>query len=97
MITYNYYRQMAFYTLAVMWYATNELKLNLEEYDLEIYIIAIGKEPIEVRVFRVDEDVELVEAGTQIRDTLHKIKQHYDTGNWDHADSYYENNGIERL
>ena len=49
---YDYFRQIAYYGLAIQWYMANELNLNTEDYDLEAYIIAIGKDKNnEIRVF----------------------------------------------
>ena len=38
---FDYYRQIAFYLCAITWYMLNELNLNVDDYDLEAYIIAI--------------------------------------------------------
>jgi Holliday junction resolvase-like predicted endonuclease len=97
MLTYKYYRQMAFYTYAALWYVQNELKMNAEEFSLEIYIIAIGKDPVDIRVFRVDEDVEMKEEFDIIDQALNNIAQHQKLGDWVHSLSYHKANGIERL
>ena len=58
---FDYYRQIAFYLCAITWYMLNELNLNVDDYDLEAYIIAIqtnGKS--EVRVFNMFNEEELL-------------------------------------
>lgn len=94
---YDYYRQIAFYILALTWYIS-DLGYNIEEFDLEAYIIAIQSNGNnEVRVFNMLNEKELLDRKDLIADTLTEISYHYQTGNWDHTREYYEGNGTEEL
>lgn len=94
---YDYYRQIAFYILALTWYMKYE-GYNIEDYDLEAYIVAIqSNSNNEVRVFNMLNEKELLARKDLIADALTEISYHYQTGNWDHTREYYENNGTETL
>lgn len=96
--TYDYYRQLAFYTSAIYWYVTEELNLNMEDYDFEVYIIAIQTNGnYEIRVFDMLNEDMLLEKGKLITDTLKEISYHINSGNWEHTRKYYENGGFEKL
>ena len=95
---FDYYRQIAFYICAITWYMLEELNLNVDDYDLECYIIAIQTNGnYEVRVFNMLNEEELLNRKTLIADTLKEISYHISSGNWEHTRNYYENNGIEEL
>lgn len=95
---YDYFRQIAYYGLAIQWYMANELNLNTEDYDLEAYIIAIGKDKNnEIRVFDMNKKKVLSEKVDLIKQILQKISYHIKTDNWDHSVEYYENDGVESL
>ena len=94
---YDYYRQIAFYILALTWYMKDE-GYDIEDYDLEAYIVAIQSNGNnEVRVFNMLNEKELLVRKDLISETLTEISYHYQTGNWDHTREYYENNGTETL
>lgn len=94
---YDYYRQIAFYILALTWYMKDE-GYDIEDYDLEAYIVAIqSNSNNEVRVFNMLNEKELLVRKDLISETLTEISYHYQTGNWDHTREYYENNGTESL
>lgn len=95
---FDYYRQIAFYLCAITWYMLNELNLNVDDYDLETYIIAIqtnGK--YEVRVFNMFNEEELLKRKDIISEALTEISYHISSNNWEHTRKYYENDGIEEL
>lgn len=95
---FDYYRQIAFYLCAITWYMLNELNLNVDDYDLEAYIIAIqtnGK--YEVRVFNMFNEEELLKRKDIISEALTEISYHINSNNWEHTRKYYENDGIEEL
>ena len=95
---FDYYRQLAFYICAITWYMLEELNLNVDDYDLECYIIAIQTNGnYEVRVFDMLNEEELLNRKNIIANTLKEISYHINSGNWEHTRKYYENNGIERL
>lgn len=94
---YDYYRQIAFYTLALTWYMKDQ-GYSIEDYDLEAYIIAIQTNGNnEVRVFNMLNEKELLDRKDLIANTLSEISYHYQTGNWDHTRKYYEGDGTEEL
>lgn len=94
---YDYYRQIAFYILALTWYMKDQ-GYDIEDYDIEAYIVAIqSNSNNEVRVFNMLNEKELLARKDLIADTLTEISYHYQTGNWDHTREYYENNGTETL
>ena len=95
---FDYYRQLAFYICAITWYMLEELNLNVDDYDLECYIIAIQTNGnYEIRVFDMLNEEELLDRKNLITDTLKEISYHINSGNWEHTRNYYEQNGIERL
>ena len=95
---FDYYRQLAFYICAITWYMLEELNLNVDDYDLECYIIAIQTNGnYEVRVFDMLNEEELLNRKNIIANALKEISYHINSGNWEHTRKYYENNGIERL
>lgn len=94
---YDYYRQIAFYILALTWYMKDQ-GYDIEDYDIEAYIVAIqSNSNNEVRVFNMLNEKELLVRKDLIADTLTEISYHYQTGNWDHTREYYENDGTETL
>lgn len=94
---YDYYRQIAFYILALTWYIKDQ-GYDIEDYDIEAYIVAIQSNGNnEVRVFNMLNEKELLARKDLIADTLTEISYHYQTGNWDHTREYYENDGTETL
>ena len=95
---FDYYRQIAFYICAITWYMLNELNLNVDDYDLEAYIIAIQTNGNnEVRVFNMFNEDELLNRKNVISDALQRISYHINSNDWDHTIEYYTNGGIEQL
>lgn len=95
---FDYYRQLAFYICAITWYVIEELNLNIDDYDLEAYIIAIQTNGNnEVRVFNMFNEEELLKRKDIISNTLTEISYHINSNNWEHTREYYENDGIEKL
>lgn len=95
---YDYFRQIAFYGLAIQWYMQEVLNLNTEDYDFEAYIIAIGKDSNnEIRVFNMNVENIIKQKVDQISDILKEISYHITSDNWKHTKNYYEGNGIEQL
>lgn len=95
---YDYFRQIAFYGLAIQWYMQEVLNLNSENYDFEAYIIAIGKDNSnQIRVFNMNNKEILSQKVDQISDALKEISYHINSDNWTHTRNYYENNGVEEL
>lgn len=94
---YDYYRQIAFYMLAITWYLA-DIGIDAAEYDCEAYIVAIQSNGSnEVKVFNMLNEKELVDRKDLIANTLAEISYHYQTGNWDHTRKYYEGDGTEEF
>lgn len=94
---YDYYRQIAFYIMAVTWYM-NHLEIDISEYDCEAYIVAIQTNgDYEVKVFNMLNETEIMDRKNLILKTLSELSYHYQTGNWDYSRKYYENDGIEEF
>jgi len=92
---YRYHRQMAFYWMAVTWYITNELKLNIADYTKNTYIVAIStKGPVAVKVFKVLEST-LLDGLKEIEQVMPELKWHFDNNLWDYTRLYYEGEGLE--
>lgn len=96
--TYDYFRQIAYYGLAIQWYMQEILNLNSDDYDFEAYIIAIGKDnDNEIRVFNMNKKEILSEKVDLISDCLKRISYHIKSNQWEHTKDYYENDGTEEL
>lgn len=94
---FSYHRQLAYYWLAIHWYFKNELKLNIEEYEYETYIIAVqSHDGYEVRVFAIDPQAIEAELST-IEYAIKRIAWHKDNNLWDHMKEYYDDDGSEKL
>jgi hypothetical protein len=95
--TYKYYKQLAFYWMALTWYFKNTLNKDIVEYKNETYIIAVqSKEYYECKAFTIPES-ELSIGFEEIKDNLKKLEWHYTNNKWDHSREYYDNNGIETI
>lgn len=95
---YDYFRQIAYYGLAIQWYMQEILNLNTEDYDFEAYIIAIGKDKNnQIRVFNMNVKQILSEKVDLISETLKKISYHITSDNWKHSKEYYDTNGVEEI
>lgn len=92
---FDYCRQLAYYWLAIHWYFTNELKLNIEEYEYETYIIAVqSHDGYEVRVFKFNPKT-VEERLVAIDYAIKRIAWHKDNNLWDHMKEYYDEDGAE--
>ena len=98
MNTYDYLRQLAFYTQAVEWYLREECGIDPEEdWTYEHYIIAIDTTgSYDIRVFKVSMD-DIETRDVTIHDALTDIAWHQATGKWEHSREYYEGDGSESL
>ena len=95
---YKYYRQMAFYWMAILWYFKNKLTdKNFDEYSKETYIVVIGtRTPIEVKVFEVT-DQKLKEGLFEITPLLSDLEWHFKEDKWGYSKDYYEGRMTEKL
>lgn len=94
---FDYCRQLAYYWLAIHWYFKNELKLNIEEYEYETYIIAVqSHDGYEVRVFKFNPKT-VGERLVAIDYAIKRIAWHKDNNLWDHMKEYYDEDGAEMI
>ncbi len=94
-LEYRYNRQMAFYWMAVYYYFKHELKLNIESYERETFIVAVStKEPTEVKVFKVSDHV-LGDGFDEIEQIIPDLAWHWKEQKWDYPRSYYDGEGYE--
>ena len=95
--TYDYTRQLYFYTKALKWYITNELHENGDTWRFEWYIIAIDSLTSDIRVFTFSYKQIYGENVEKVRNAIRDIVWHKDNDLWEHSRAYYEGNGIETL
>jgi hypothetical protein len=92
---YSYYRQLAFYWMAIHEEFKDEY--NLDEYTVESYIVAIQTRGLtECKVFSISE-TDLDKGWKEISKLMEKLSWHIKEDLWDYSKEYYENNGIELL
>ena len=95
--TYDYTRQLYFYTKALCWYIENELHEKWSDWRFEWYIIAIDNTEGSVRVFTFNYDQVFNPNVDKVRNAIQDIVWHQSNGLWEHSRAYYEGNGIEIL
>lgn len=98
MNTYDYLRQLCYYTMAAKWYIMHELNdTDTQDWKFQWYIIGIDTTGSnEIRVFQFTP--EQIDSRTDIiRTALQEISWHKETGNWDYYKSYYDGDGAEKL
>lgn len=96
--TYDYTRQLYYYTLALNWYIINELHSN-EEWTFKWYIIAIDSTTSDIRVFEFNKDQIYYEKDNvdRVYNAINDIMWHKEHNLWEHSRAYYEGNGVEKL
>lgn len=95
--TYDYTRQLYFYTEAVKWYIKNELHENEEEWSFDWYIIAIDNTKGDVRVFQFNDSQIYIPNKSIVFDVLDNITWHQENNLWEHSREYYKGTGVEIL
>jgi len=94
---YAYYRQLAFYWMAVYWYFKEILKISLDDWKKESYIVVVGTSiPYEVKVFELTE-TKLNQGATEIMSLMDTLKWHFDNDQWDYSMQYYNNILVEKI
>ena len=98
--TYDYLRQLDYYSMAVGWYLVNECRVTEDEifeWKFEYYIIGIDTTGSnEIRVFKIEQE-DVSSRDETIFTALDQIAWHQSTGKWDHSREYYEGDGSESL
>mgnify|MGYP000210649976 CR=1 FL=1 len=97
--TFDYTRQLYFYTLALQWYLENELHEDSKKWTFEWYIIAIDNMTGDVRVFEFNENQVFYKKDNvdRVFCAIRDIVWHKEHGLWEHSRAYYEGDGIENL
>lgn len=97
--TFDYTRQLYFYTLALQWYLENELHEDSKEWTFEWYIIAIDNMTGDVRVFEFNENQVFYKKDNvdRVFCAIRDIVWHKEHNLWEHSRAYYEGDGIENL
>ena len=95
--TYDYTRQLYFYTKALKWYITNELHEDGDTWRFEWYIIAIDSLTSDIRVFTFSYKQVYGENVEKVRNTIRDIVWHMKNNLWEHSRAYYEGTGVEKL
>jgi hypothetical protein len=97
--TYDYTRQLYYYTLALNWYIRNELHESSGDWKHRWYIIAIDSFTSETRVFEFNGAQIYYEKNNpeRICNALGDIVWHMENDLWEHSRAYYEGTGVETL
>lgn len=97
--TYDYTRQLYYYTLALDWYIKNELHEKPGYWKFSWYIIAIDSFTSEIRVFEFDDNQIYYEKDNEdkVYYALRDIVWHMENNLWEHSRAYYEGTGVETL
>jgi len=94
---FAYYRQLAFYKLAVLSDLRSRYDTKFDDYEVETYIVALSTiDPYECRVFKMSFD-HLRRGAEEIMHLMSKISWHWYTGQWDYSREYHEGDGTETL
>lgn len=94
---YDYLRQLCYYIMALEYYISNILRLDLSMWTFKAYILAIeASGDNEVRVFEFDMD-QVMSKEQLIVYTLDDIAWHFENNKWDHRKEYYLGDGSETL
>ena len=94
---YGYYRQIPLYMDAAWWYCIYELKMDLQEWKIEGYIVAVQTTGYnECAVYRPCED-DLKKGRIENKKLLDRLEWHFDNDEWDYPKEYYEGDGVLTL
>jgi hypothetical protein len=98
--TYDYLRQLDYYSMAVRWYLVNECGVTEDEifeWKFEYYIIGIDTTGSnEIRVFKIEQK-DVSSRDETILTALDQIAWHQANNKWEHSREYYEGDGSESL
>jgi len=93
---FKYYRQMAFYWMAIIHEFKDKIK-NFDEYKKTTKIVAVQTKEIPLcRVFTIDEGL-LNRGLNEINELMTELAWHFDNNLWDHTREYYEGDGSEKI
>jgi len=94
--SYNYYRQMAIYRLAVHSYL-EKLGMDTKEYDILSYIVVVQTTGLHECVVYKPDLADLSFGLDQFDELVNRYKWHVDNNQWDFPMEYYKNDGVVNL
>tara|TARA_R100000664_G_scaffold34061_1_gene53717 strand:+ start:1206 stop:2213 length:1008 start_codon:yes stop_codon:yes gene_type:complete len=94
--SYNYYRQMAIYRLAVHSYL-KKLGIDTKEYDILSYIVVVQTTGLHECVVYKPDLADLSIGLDQFDELVNRYKWHVDNNQWDFPMEYYKNDGVVNL
>ncbi len=97
MNTYDYLRQLCYYTMATKWYLEHERNEDVSKWSFDWYIIAIDTTGTqEIRCFRFTEE-QILSRVDKIDKAITDITWHIKNKKWSYTRDYYEGDGAEIL
>jgi len=94
---YGYYKQLALYRQAAIWYAKEVLELDISDWTFEEYIVAVQTTGYnECVVYKPSAD-DLKQGSTETLVALKRMEWHFDNDKWDFPKEYYEGDGVITL
>jgi len=94
--SYNYYRQMAIYRLAVISYLKT-LGISIQDYDINCYIVVVQTTGLHECVVYKPDLTDLSVGTDEFNELIGRYKWHVSNNLWDFPMEYYKNNGIVNL
>lgn len=94
---FSYYRQMAFYGHAAMWYVENVLKEDKKEWAVTTAIVAVQTTGYNEAVVYSPAPLDMQIGHREIIDLLTDLTWHFDNNKWDYPTEYYLSGGIVPL
>jgi len=91
---YAYYRQLAFYGHAVMWYIENVLKEKREDWAVTTALVVVQTTGFFETVVYSPAPMDMEVGHREIIDLLTLLVWHYDNNKWEHPTEYYHTGGI---
>lgn len=92
--TFRYYRQLAFYSHAVMWYIENVLKEDRKEWALTTALIVVQTTGFNETVVYAPAPTDMTIGHHEILELLTGLHWHYENDKWEYPTEYYLSGGI---
>jgi hypothetical protein len=91
---FSYYRQMAFYGHAVMWYIENVLNENRNDWAITTAIVAVQTNGFHETAVYAPSPTDMHIGHDEILNLLTRMEWHFDNDKWDFPMEYYTSGGI---
>ena len=95
--SYKYYRQLPLYKEAAIWYAENELKLDITEWAVESYIVGVQTTGHNECAVYKPSNMDLIKGSAENLLMLERMEWHFENNEWDYPKEYYEGDGALTL